>query len=224
MFLAIGALTSQLAPTRRQASGLAAAVLAAGFVIRLVADSVAGASWMRWASPLGWVENLRPLTGARPVAHALAGEQRPVGRPTRALGRSRLDRRPRAARGDLRDHRPLRSAGQRQRDEIEQAVSRLGGHPTSATAAWIGTSSYTSPPCCPSVPPARSPRCAARKPTATSTTCSPPGSIAEPGWLGASASASCSSQPPRWWPEPQGGPGSPAGLAGSRSGRCFRRG
>jgi ABC-2 type transport system permease protein len=23
---------------------------------------------MRWASPLGWIENLRPLTGSRPLA------------------------------------------------------------------------------------------------------------------------------------------------------------
>lgn len=67
MFLAIGALTSQLAATRRQANGLAAAVFAVAFLIRMVADSVSGLGWMRWASPLGWVENLRPLTGSRPL-------------------------------------------------------------------------------------------------------------------------------------------------------------
>jgi ABC-2 type transport system permease protein len=34
----------------------------------MVADSGAGLAWMRWASPLGWVENLRPLTGSQPLA------------------------------------------------------------------------------------------------------------------------------------------------------------
>ncbi|MGZ4707115.1 MAG: hypothetical protein ACXWBN_00065 [Acidimicrobiales bacterium] len=64
MFLAIGALTSQLCPTRRQANGLAAAVLGASVLIRMIADSVEGLAWMRWATPLGWVENLHPLTGS----------------------------------------------------------------------------------------------------------------------------------------------------------------
>lgn len=66
MFLAVGALASQLSATRRQANGLAAAVFAAAFVIRMVADAGIGLAWMRWASPLGWVENLRPLTAPRP--------------------------------------------------------------------------------------------------------------------------------------------------------------
>ena len=47
MFLAIGALTSQLATTRRQANGLAAAVLATAYAIRMVADSTAGLAWLR---------------------------------------------------------------------------------------------------------------------------------------------------------------------------------
>ena len=68
MFLAVGALTSQLAATRRQANGLAALVLAAAYVIRLVADSVDGVAWLRWVSPLGWIEELRPLTDAQTIA------------------------------------------------------------------------------------------------------------------------------------------------------------
>ena len=68
MFLAIGALTSQLSPTRRQANGLAAAVFGVSFLVRMAADTVAGLDWMRWASPLGWVENLHPLTGSQPLA------------------------------------------------------------------------------------------------------------------------------------------------------------
>ena len=68
MFLAIGALASQLTPTRRQANGLAAAVFGVAFLIRMVADGVTGLAWLRWVSPLGWVENLHPLTGSEPLA------------------------------------------------------------------------------------------------------------------------------------------------------------
>lgn len=68
MFLAVGALTSQLAGTRRQAAGYAAGFLGASYGIRMVADSGAGLHWLLWASPLGWVEELRPLTDSRPLA------------------------------------------------------------------------------------------------------------------------------------------------------------
>lgn len=64
MFLAIGALTSQLGSTRRQANAMAAAVFGVAYVIRMVADGGTGLSWLRWTSPLGWVENLAPLTGS----------------------------------------------------------------------------------------------------------------------------------------------------------------
>lgn len=68
MFLALGALTSQLAATRRQAAGYAAIVLAVSYALRMVGDSGTGLHWLVWASPLGWVEELRPLTSPHPVA------------------------------------------------------------------------------------------------------------------------------------------------------------
>jgi len=68
LFLAVGALTSQLATTRRQANGLGAAVLAVCFLVRMLADSGLGLEGLRWASPLGWIEELRPLTGSQPLA------------------------------------------------------------------------------------------------------------------------------------------------------------
>ena len=34
----------------------------------MVADSGAGPGWLRWATPLGWIEELQPLTSPRPVA------------------------------------------------------------------------------------------------------------------------------------------------------------
>jgi len=68
MFLAVGALASQLAATRRQASAYAAAVLGVSYALRMVADSGTGLGWLRWASPLGWVEELQPLTAPHPLA------------------------------------------------------------------------------------------------------------------------------------------------------------
>jgi len=68
MFLAVGAFTSQLAATRRQAAGYAGAALGACYAVRLVADSGTGLQWLRWASPLGWAEELQPLTSPRPLA------------------------------------------------------------------------------------------------------------------------------------------------------------
>jgi len=69
MFVAVGALTSQLAATRRQAATYAAWVLGASYALRLVADSGVGMHALIWASPLGWVEELQPLTSPRPLAY-----------------------------------------------------------------------------------------------------------------------------------------------------------
>ena len=68
VFLAVGALAGQLAATARQAAGYAAAALGVSYVLRLVADSGIGVGWLRWVSPLGWIEELRPLTTPRPLA------------------------------------------------------------------------------------------------------------------------------------------------------------
>ncbi len=67
MFAAVGALCSQLAVTRRQAAALAAAVFGVAYLIRLIAYTSASLMWLRWASPLGWADELRPLTGSRPL-------------------------------------------------------------------------------------------------------------------------------------------------------------
>lgn len=77
LFAAVGAVASQVAPTRRYANTIGGAVMAGSFLIRMVADSKADRAWLRWASPLGWVENLRPLTGSHlgavvPLAGAVA--------------------------------------------------------------------------------------------------------------------------------------------------------
>ena len=66
VFLAIGALTSQLVSTRRRAASIAGAVFGASFALRMVADSNPSIHWLVWASPLGWVEETRPLTDPHP--------------------------------------------------------------------------------------------------------------------------------------------------------------
>ena len=68
MFLALGALTSQLAATRRQAASFAAACLGVAYALRMIGDAGVGLHFMVWLSPLGWVEELQPLTAPQPLA------------------------------------------------------------------------------------------------------------------------------------------------------------
>ncbi|HYA09931.1 MAG TPA: hypothetical protein VEG24_10065, partial [Gaiellaceae bacterium] len=63
----VGAVASQLAPTSRVALALGSSLLALLFLLRVVADTSSGVGWLRWATPLGWAEELRPFTGARPL-------------------------------------------------------------------------------------------------------------------------------------------------------------
>lgn len=62
VFVAVAALTSQLARTRRLASGLAMGALAVAWVIRMIADSGPATRWLLWLTPFGWTERMRPLT------------------------------------------------------------------------------------------------------------------------------------------------------------------
>jgi len=67
VFAGVGALTGQLAPTRRGALGLGGAALVVSLVLRMVADTSDPLSWLRWLTPFGWAEELRPFTGAQPL-------------------------------------------------------------------------------------------------------------------------------------------------------------
>jgi ABC-2 type transport system permease protein len=67
----VGAVASQAAPTRRLALELSGAALALALLLRVVADTAPRAGWLRWATPLGWAEELRPFAGARPEVLAL---------------------------------------------------------------------------------------------------------------------------------------------------------
>jgi ABC-2 type transport system permease protein len=67
VFVGVGALICQLASTKRIAIELGGTVVALCFLLRVIADTSSGAGWVRWITPLGWAEELRPFTGARPL-------------------------------------------------------------------------------------------------------------------------------------------------------------
>ncbi|HST33731.1 MAG TPA: hypothetical protein VLJ80_09470 [Solirubrobacteraceae bacterium] len=67
VYVGVGAICSQLAPTRRMALELGTAVVALSLLLRVIADTSSGADWLRWTTPLGWAEQLRPFAGARPA-------------------------------------------------------------------------------------------------------------------------------------------------------------
>jgi putative exporter of polyketide antibiotics len=76
----VGAVASELAPTRRIALELGGGVLGLLFVLRVIADTASGVGWLRWLTPLGWAEQMRPFGGAAAIAAwaaATAGDRQP---------------------------------------------------------------------------------------------------------------------------------------------------
>ncbi|HEY5059818.1 MAG TPA: hypothetical protein VII51_12480 [Gaiellaceae bacterium] len=76
VFAGVGALASQIAPTRRLALEASMATLVLAFLLRVVADTSTTLGWLRWATPLGWAEELRAFSSPAPavlVLPALAG-------------------------------------------------------------------------------------------------------------------------------------------------------
>lgn len=74
VFAMVGAVTSQLCRTRRQATAFGLAVTGVAFVLRMVADSGPGARWVAWLTPFGWTELVAPFTQDRlgPLALGVA--------------------------------------------------------------------------------------------------------------------------------------------------------
>lgn len=64
LFVAVGAFTSQLMPTRTRATIVGAAVFGISFLLRAVGDTTSQ-HWVLNVTPLGWIENLMPLIGSR---------------------------------------------------------------------------------------------------------------------------------------------------------------
>ncbi|GAA2635399.1 ABC transporter membrane-spanning protein [Streptomyces spororaveus] len=109
-FACTAAVAAQLTESARAAKGITAAVLGAAFVLKAAGDAGTGGgrSALTWASPLGWVENVRAFAAERwwvlplfaaavavqaGAAYALAGR--------RDLGMSFLPSRPGPAEGRL---------------------------------------------------------------------------------------------------------------------------
>jgi polyether ionophore transport system permease protein len=67
--IGVGGLACQLASTRRAALELGGGAVALLFLARVIADTATGFGWMRWLTPLGWAEELRPF--ARPAPAVL---------------------------------------------------------------------------------------------------------------------------------------------------------
>lgn len=67
VFVGVGALTSQLAPTRRIALEFGSATVGLSLLLRVIADTSTGTTWLRWTTPLGWAEETRPFTGSEPL-------------------------------------------------------------------------------------------------------------------------------------------------------------
>lgn len=66
LFMAVGAFTSQVMPTRARAAGLATAIFGICFLLRAAGD-ITSAHWLTDISPLGWVEKLHPLLSPQPL-------------------------------------------------------------------------------------------------------------------------------------------------------------
>lgn len=67
VFVGVGAVVSQLASTKRMAIELGGAAVVLSLLLRVIADTSSSAGWVRWLTPLGWAEELRPFTGAQPA-------------------------------------------------------------------------------------------------------------------------------------------------------------
>lgn len=72
VFGAVAACCAQLGRTRRVATGLAGAAIAAGFALRMVGDAGGSLAWVSWCTPFGWAELVRPWVDddLRPLALA----------------------------------------------------------------------------------------------------------------------------------------------------------
>lgn len=65
VFMMLGALTSQLMPTRARAAGVSAGILGGFFLLRAIGD-ITSAHWLLNLTPFGWIEKLQPLSDRQP--------------------------------------------------------------------------------------------------------------------------------------------------------------
>ena len=55
------AVVSQLVEVRRRVAGLSTGLLGAAYLLRMVGNSADSRSWVRWTTPLGWMDQLQPF-------------------------------------------------------------------------------------------------------------------------------------------------------------------
>ncbi len=60
-FAAAAAVVSQLVEVRRRVAGVGMGLLGAAYVLRMVGNSADSREWVRWTTPLGWVDQLQPF-------------------------------------------------------------------------------------------------------------------------------------------------------------------
>jgi ABC-2 type transport system permease protein len=66
LFMMVGALASQLMPTRSRAASVSVAVFGICFILRAVGD-ITSAHWILDITPLGWIEKMQPLYSSQPI-------------------------------------------------------------------------------------------------------------------------------------------------------------
>lgn len=66
LFISLGALMSQVMPTRARASGAAALIFGISLALRATGD-ITSLHWLLYLTPLGWIEKLQPLIGSQPI-------------------------------------------------------------------------------------------------------------------------------------------------------------
>lgn len=66
-FAAVAALAAQVTEGARTARGIAAAALAAAYLLRAAGDAAGTdtSTWLSWLSPIGWAQQVRPFAGDR---------------------------------------------------------------------------------------------------------------------------------------------------------------
>jgi ABC-2 type transport system permease protein len=72
VFVGVGGVASQLAPSRRVALELGGAIVGLFLLLRVIADTSSSVGWLRWATPLGWAEELRPFSSPQPAVLLLS--------------------------------------------------------------------------------------------------------------------------------------------------------
>jgi ABC-2 type transport system permease protein len=61
VFGALGVVAAQVLPTRRAAALASGGVVVGAFLVRAIANTKDGLQWLRWATPFGWSELVRPF-------------------------------------------------------------------------------------------------------------------------------------------------------------------